>query len=303
MNKEFGKVALLVGGDTPEREVSLSSAQMVGRELELLCEEVVRFDPRDRDLTELHALQVDCAFIILHGGSGEDGRMQAALEMLGIPYTGPRHLACALAMDKTLSKQMWYHAGLPTAAWETVSDASDATLDKIELALGRDVFVKPNQGGSSNATQRACDRAGVTAAIQAALKQDDKVLVEQTVEGIELTYGIVGDQLLPGIRIEVDSGFYDYAAKYKLDTTRYICPPQLPRKLDSYAQQLARDAYRALQCSGWGRVDLMLSGHDFYLLEINTVPGMTDHSLVPQAAAAAGISNTELIRRILQLAA
>ncbi len=302
MSKEFGKVALLLGGDTPEREVSLSSAQMVGKELEQLCAEVVRFDPRDHNIAELRDLKTDCAFIILHGGSGEDGTVQAALEMMNIPFTGSRHLPCALAMDKTLSKQIWYLAGLPTASWKTVEDCSNDTLNEIELTLGHDVFVKPNCGGSSCATRRARNRAEVESAVQEALMLDSKVIVEQTVEGIELTYGIVGDLLLPGIRIEAASGVYDYAAKYELDTTRYICPPQVPKQLDDKAQQLAREAYRLLGCAGWGRVDLMISGHDLYLLEINTVPGMTSHSLVPQAAAAAGIDSTELIRRILRLA-
>lgn len=302
MSKRFGKIALIQGGDSPEREISLASAKMVGVQLDQLCTEVLRFDPRDRELCELTTAGVDAAFIILHGGIGEDGRVQAALELLGIPYTGPRHFGCAMAMDKNVSKLMWTDVELPTPPWLLVTDTNEETLDEIQLNLGLELFVKPNNGGSSLATAKVNNRDELATAILAALATDPKAIVEQAIGGMELTYGIVGDEVLPGIRIEVANGFYDYAAKYDLDTTKYICPPQIPAEVDAACRELSMKAFTALDCSGWGRVDLMVSGREPFLLEVNPVPGMTDHSLVPKAATVAGIAADELVARILELA-
>lgn len=300
MSAQFGKVALLHGGVSPEREVSLNSAVMVGRALDGMCEEVLRFDPAERSLAELLDEKVDLVFNILHGGAGEDGRIKSTLDMLGIPCTGSSYMASVVASDKNLSKLLWLNEGLPTAPWFMVTAADDKVLDEIELSLGHELFVKPNNGGSSIATTKVTDRQELVLAIAEALQVDDKVMVEQCVNGMELTYPLLGDELLPGIRIEVAENFYDYAAKYELGTTSYICPPQLVGEVDGEARSVALAAFQALGCSGWGRVDMMVSGREMFLLEVNTVPGMTDHSLVPRSAAVAGIDQRELVARILE---
>ena len=300
MSARFGKVAMLLGGDSTEREVSLSSAKSVGKALDEICAEVIRHDPQTDKLESLKEAGVESVFNILHGGAGENGMTQAALELMGIPFTGSRHLASALALDKDLSKTIWLHEGLATPLWIVATEVSEVTLDNIHLELGRDLFVKPNNGGSSVATRRVESREDLAEAISEALEVDDKALVEECVDGQELTYAIVGDELLPGIRIEVDEGFYDYEAKYESDKTRYVCPPNLPSSLDKVAQMMSRDAFKALGCTGWGRVDLIASGREVFLLEINTIPGMTEHSLVPKAAKARGWEMNELVGRILE---
>ena len=300
MSARFGKVAMLLGGDSTEREVSLSSAKSVGKALDEICAEVIRHDPQTDELASLKEAGVESVFNILHGGAGENGMIQAALELMGIPFTGSRHLSSALALDKDLSKTIWLHEGLATPLWVVATDASEETLDNIHLELGRDLFVKPNNGGSSVATRRVGSREDLAEAISAALEVDDKAMVEECVDGQELTYGIVGDELLPGIRIEVDEGFYDYEAKYESDKTRYVCPPNLPGNLDMIAQMMSRDAFKSLGCVGWGRVDLIACGREVFLLEINTIPGMTDHSLVPKAAKVRGWEMNELVGRILE---
>ena len=300
MSRNFGKIALLQGGDSPEREVSLMSAKQVGATLDELCTEVVRFDPSQRSMAELVGMKPDAVFNILHGGAGENGVMQAALEMLGISFTGSRHLACALAMDKNLSKTIWSQHFLPTPMWKAVDEVSGTVLDEIQFELGDDLFVKPNSGGSSLCSRRVSTREELSRMLEEVLQVDKLAMVEQFVGGLELTYGILGDQVLPGIRIEAATGFYDYEAKYEAETTRFICPPKLPRNLDETGAKLARQAFDLLGCHGWGRVDLMLSGQDMQLLEVNTVPGMTSHSLVPHAAAKAAVSFSDLVGRILE---
>lgn len=303
MSKDFGKVALLQGGTSPERDISLLSAKMVGEALDSICEEVVRFDTKERPVWELADMKVDAAFNILHGGEGENGVVQAALELMKVPYTGSRHLACALALDKDLCKTLWLHEALATPMWTVATDSDERTVDRIHLELGRDLFVKPNNGGSSIATRRVSGRDDLAEAIdQVVGTENDRALVEQSVDGVEITYAIVGDEILPGIRIEVESGFYDYDAKYVLDTTELICPPQLTGDLDEAARSLSLEAFRALGCEGWGRVDLMASGREVFLLEVNTIPGMTDHSLVPRAAREMGWDMPGLCGRILGLA-
>ena len=302
MGKAFGKVALLQGGDSPEREVSLSSAEEVGKALDAICEKVVRCDPASDDVTGLKGQGVERVFNILHGGAGENGVMQATLEMLGLPFTGSRHLACALAMDKNLSKTVWAHAGLPTPLWEVAKDAEADTVGEILVSLGSNLFVKPNSGGSSVATTRAKGRDELAAAIKAALEEDEAAIVEPLVRGMEVTYAILGDEVLPGIRVEVDDGFYDYEAKYESDKTRYVCPPGLPARLDERAREISMGAHRAIGCEGWSRVDLIVSGWEVFVLEVNAIPGMTSHSLVPKAAAQAGLGMEELVGRILEAA-
>lgn len=303
MSAEFGKVALIQGGNSPERDISLSSAKMVGEALEPVCDEVVRFDPQERPVWDLADMKVDAAFNILHGGEGENGVVQAALEIMKVPYAGSRHLACALAMDKDLCKTLWLHEALATPLWTVVSDSDERTVDRIHLELGRDLFVKPNNGGSSIATRRVTGRDDLAEAIDLVTgTENDRAIVEQSVDGVEITYGIVGDEVLPGIRIEVESGFYDYDAKYVLDSTRLVCPPELTGDLDEAARKLSLEAFRVLGCEGWGRVDLIASGREVFLLEVNTIPGMTDHSLVPRAARELGWDMSELCARILRTA-
>ena len=297
--KKYGKVALLQGGTSPEREISLSSAKEVGGALDRLCEKVVRIDPKTDEIWSLKDAGYQMVFNILHGGAGEDGCIQAVLELMEVPFTGSEHLACALAMDKDLSKTMWLHEGLATPMWVIATDASDATLDKIELELGQSLFVKPNNGGSSIATRKTESRTELADAIENALSFDSKVMVEEGIEGQELTYGIVGDEVLPGIKIEVDEGFYDYEAKYVSDTTRLICPTGLAEQIESLARELSLESFRCLGCVGWGRVDLVARGREVFLLEVNTIPGMTDHSLVPRAAKEKGWDMVELVDRIM----
>lgn len=299
----WGRIVLLEGGVSPERDVSLQSAANLAPALAGLCDELLRFDPQDRSLQELAALKPDCVFNILHGGAGENGEIQAALAALGLRATGSGARASMLAMDKRLSKLVWEDAGLGTPQWRVAADAKDATLDAIQLDLGDAVFVKPNSGGSSICAGPARGRREIAARLAAALAEDPEAMVEQLIEGIEVTYGVVGARVLPGIRIEVPQGFYDYQAKYVADDTRFICPPELPGDLDARARAAALRAYASLGCRGWGRVDLLVSGQDIHLLEVNTIPGMTSHSLVPLAARQDGMELPALLAAILQEAA
>ncbi|MBF2735242.1 MAG: D-alanine--D-alanine ligase [Betaproteobacteria bacterium AqS2] len=298
-----GRVVLLEGGVSPEREVSLQSGANLAPALAEICAELVRFDPQDRSLQELAALKPDCVFNILHGGPGENGEISAALAALGLRATGSGARASMLAMDKRLSKLVWEDEGLGTPQWLVATDATDATLDSIQLDLGDAVFIKPNSGGSSISAGPARGRQEIAARLAAALADDPEAMVEQLIEGVEVTYGIVGDRVLPGIRIEVPQGFYDYEAKYVSDDTRFICPPELPGDLDARARAAAQRAYASLGCRGWGRVDLIVSGQDIQLLEVNTVPGMTSHSLVPLAARKDGMELPALLAAILKEAA
>lgn len=302
MSKKYGRIVLLQGGVSPEREISLQSADNIAPALATLCDQLLRFDPQEKCMSELPSLKPDMVFNILHGGEGEDGTIQAALETFDIPVTGSHARACLLAMDKRLSKLVWEDEGLGTPPWRLATDLEPATLDAIQLDLGDAVFVKPNNGGSSQLASRAHGRDELTAAIKLVLDADCEALVEQLIDGIEVTYGIVGEQVLPGIRIEVPHGFYDYRAKYIADDTRFICPPDLPGDLDARASALSLRAYQALGCSDWGRVDMLISGQDLHLLEINTIPGMTSHSLVPQAARQAGMELPQLLEAIMESA-
>ena len=303
MSKAFSKVVLLQGGDSPEREVSLTSAKNVEQSLLRLCDEVVCFDPAEKNIAELKDIAPDIVFNILHGGAGEDGRIQATLNQMGLKVTGSNYYASALAMDKNLCKLIWASEELPTPSWLLVNDTNQDTLDAVLLELGNEVFVKPNNGGSSIATTKVTNRQELEDAIKQAQQAGNKdILVEQTISGMELTYSIVGQKVLPGIRIEVSDGFYDYAAKYEKETTRYISPPQIEQSIDKECQELALKAFKAIGCYGWGRVDFMVNGREPLLLEINTIPGMTSHSLVPKAANAAGIEFDQLITQILELA-
>ena len=304
MSRKFGRVALLLGGDSPEREISLRSGDRVARALEECCEEVVRFDPGERALSELLQIAPERAFVILHGGSGEDGRVQSWLELAGIPYTGSGPRACALAIDKRASLAIWQAAGLPVGKW-LIADA-DCPPDALAAMIGRlgafPLFVKPNCGGSSVACGRADNLEELRELVGAVAQTDEQVLIESFFAGAELTYAVVEGQTLPGIQIGAAGDFYDYQAKYESDSTSYECPPPLPKPRQLQLQQLAERAFKMLGCRSWGRVDLLADERECKLLEVNTVPGMTSHSLVPKAAAVAGVEYRDLIACILEQA-
>ena len=297
----FGKVAVLMGGPSAEREVSLKSGNAV---LAALKRQDVDAHGIDADKSTLRLLEdggFDRVFIVLHGRWGEDGVIQGALEVLDIPYTGSGVLGSALGMDKLRSKYLWSAAGIPTPEYDMLEPGID--LGKVATKLGLPMFVKPAREGSSLGISKAKTVAELKAAWETAAKYDDQVIAERFIDGAELTCGILGDRALPLIRIETDREFYDYEAKYILDTTRYLCPCGLPADRERAIQALAQRAFDALGCSGWGRVDFMLDkAGQAYALEVNTVPGMTDHSLVPKAAKQAGIDFDQLVLRILETA-
>ena len=297
----FGKVAVLYGGKSAEREVSLKSGGMVLAALRKKGVDAHPFDPKDRDLQDLVRERFARVFIALHGRFGEDGTVQGVLEWLGIPYTGSGVLASALAMDKLRTKRLWAAEGLPSARYEVLDKTSD--LKAVAKRLGTPLFVKPANEGSSVGMSKVRKGADLEEAFALAVNYDPVVLAEKFIDGPELTVAILGEQVLPIIRIETPREFYDYEAKYIADDTRYLIPCGLPARKEKELQALSLKAFRALGCRGWGRVDLMLDkrGRPF-LLEVNTSPGMTDHSLVPMAARAVGISYEDLCVKVLELA-
>lgn len=298
---DFGKVAVLLGGKSAEREVSLNSGAMVLAALRSRGVDAHPFDPAEQGLDVLMDQRFERAFIVLHGRFGEDGTLQGVLEWLGIPYTGSGVLASALAMDKLRTKLLWQASGLPTPPCELLH--AEADLDAVAARLGLPIMVKPVNEGSSLGMSKVREARGLDEAFALAVNYDRVVMAEKFVEGPELTVGILVDQALPIIKLETPRDFYDYQAKYISDDTRYIIPCGLPQARERELQALCLEAFRALGCSGWGRVDLMLDAEGApYLLEVNTAPGMTDHSLVPMAAQAAGMSYADLCLRILEAA-
>ena len=299
---QYGKVAVLLGGDSAEREVSLNSGNAVLNALLRQGVDAFAFDPAERPLTDLITLNVDRALIMLHGRGGEDGSMQGALQLLKIPYTGSRVLGSALAMDKIHTKQVWQSLGLPTAKHEIAdkrhfeAGKCSAIMDK----LGDEVMVKPAREGSSIGMARVTSAKQLETAIQDAFKYDNQVLLEQYIDGPEFTVSVLQGQALPSIRMSTPHTFYDYAAKYQDNTTEYYCPSGLSEEQEVQLAKLAARAFDAVSGSGWGRVDVMQDNQrQFYLLEANTVPGMTEKSLVPKAAKVAGLSFDELVLSIL----
>ncbi|OGA29606.1 MAG: D-alanine--D-alanine ligase [Betaproteobacteria bacterium RIFCSPLOWO2_02_FULL_65_24] len=299
--KAFGKVAVLLGGRSAEREVSLKSGGMVLSALRARGVDAHPFDPQKRGLAELIAEKFDRVFIVLHGRYGEDGTIQGALELLGIPYTGSGVLASALAMDKWRAKLVWQAAGIPTPRYELLTRVSDFKAVAARLSLP--LMVKPANEGSSIGMSKVRAASGLDEAYALAANYDSVVLAEQFIDGIELTAAVLGGEALPLIRLETPREFYDYEAKYVADDTRYIIPSGLAADAERAVQRQALAAFNALGCSGWGRVDLMLdaAGKPWFI-EVNTSPGMTDHSLVPMAARHAGLSFEDLAVRILELA-
>jgi D-alanine-D-alanine ligase len=298
---QFGKVAVLLGGRSAEREVSLKSGGMVLKALRSRGIDAHAFDPAERRLEDLLKERFERAFIALHGRFGEDGTIQGILEWLGIPYTGSGVLASALAMDKLRTKRIWAAEKLPTPAYQALGD--DTNFRIAARRLGLPLMVKPASEGSSIGMSKVRAATKLEEAYRLAARYDRVVIAEQFIEGMELTGAILGEQALPLIKLETPRDFYDYEAKYLADDTRYIVPCGLPAAKERELQALCLAAFRALGCSGWGRVDLMLNKRGRpYLLEVNTSPGMTDHSLVPMAARAVGLSYEDLCVRILETA-
>ena len=308
--KALGKVAVLMGGWSSEREVSLMSGNGV---LEALRSEGVdahAFDPKEQNLFELKSQGFERCFITLHGALGEDGAIQGALEILGIPYTGTGVMASAIGMDKVMTKRIWEARNIPTPAYELIHarDVNEKCLEGVVKKLGLPLIVKPSQDGSSMGVVKVERASEMLAAVQEAAKYGDLILCEQFIAGEELTCAVLGRgeqaRVLPIIRIAAPQGEYNYENKYFSNDTQYECPAALPEAETQKIQKLVLQAYLALECRGWSRVDVMVDAktREPYLLEINTSPGMTSHSLVPMAARAVGMSYAQLCVEMLKAA-
>jgi D-alanine-D-alanine ligase len=299
--KAFGKVAVLLGGRSAERDISLKSGGMVLSALRKSGVDAHAFDPQDRGLEELIKQGFDRVFIALHGRFGEDGTVQGALEYLGLPYTGSGVMASALAMDKWRTKLLWQAAGIPTPPYELMTAQMD--FPGLASRLGLPLMVKPAREGSSIGMSKVDSVEKIQPAYELAARYDPVIVAEAFIEGFEVTAAILNDEPLPLIRLETPRVFYDYEAKYFAQDTRYLCPSGLPAAQESAVQARALAAFRLLGCSGWGRADVMIDrAGNPYFLEVNTIPGMTDHSLVPMAARARGIAFEELVLTILESA-
>jgi D-alanine-D-alanine ligase len=300
------KVAVLMGGASAEREVSLMSGQGVLDALRSQGVDAHPFDPSLRELADLKHEGFSCCFIALHGRFGEDGTVQGALELLGIPYTGSGVMASSIAIDKVMTKRIWRAENLPTPAWQLV-DSVQATVQAFDV-LGSPMIVKPAREGSTIGLTKVTNADQCAAAYELAALHDSEVLCEQFISGDEVTIAVLGSdqsaRTLPVVRIVAPEGNYDYEAKYFTDTTQYLVPCGLPEGEEVRIQELVLQAYRTLGCRGWGRADVMVDARTRkpYLLEINTSPGMTGHSLVPMAARAAGISYPSLCLELIRYA-
>ena len=298
---KFGKVAVMLGGKSAEREVSLNSGAAVLAALQRSGVDAHAFDPATRGLHELQEQGFKRVFIALHGRFGEDGTVQGALELMGIPYTGSGVMASALAMDKFRTKLVWQAMNLPIPDYALLTPASD--WDAVVRQLGLPLFVKPANEGSSVGISKVKTLADLPAAYAEAAKHDSIVLAERFVGGGEYTVAILGDRALPVIKIVPATEFYDYDAKYLRNDTQYLCPSDLTAEKEAEMQHLAQQAFALIGGAGWGRVDFLKDeAGKLYLLEINTSPGMTDHSLVPMAARVSGKSFEQLVVEILGLA-
>jgi D-alanine-D-alanine ligase len=297
---QFGRVGLLVGGESAERDVSLDGGKAVLAALERMQIEVEMFDGGPALFTAINEGRIDRVFNLVHGPGGEDGTIQGALQLMGVPVTGSGLLGSALSMDKVHSKWVWERRGIntpPFSLFKRDEQVPDDIIDKWGLPL----FVKPAGLGSSIGITRVEKAGELPAAVELANQYSESIIVEPEVKGSEYFAGIVGELVLPLIRIETPHKFYDYEAKYESDDTQYFCPCGLPADLEAEMKALSLEAFEALDCSGWGRVDFILdeTGKAWFL-EANTTPGMTSHSLVPQAAAQMGIDFDELVWRILE---
>lgn len=298
VTKQFGKVAVLLGGNSAEREISLMSGSAVLAALQGAGVDAHAFDPAERDLHILKEEGFDRAFVALHGRGGEDGTVQGALELMGIPYTGSGVMASAIGMDKWRTKLVWMSSGLPTPRFEILHRDSD--WNAVVAKLGLPIFVKPVHEGSSMGATKVTEASQLQGAWELAARFDSLVLAEEFVEGQELTAPFLNDQALPLVRIVAPDGNYDYQHKYFTDDTQYFCPSGLPADLEQEIQAAVVRCAKVLGCRGWGRADLILRADgSFTLLEINTAPGMTNHSLVPMSAQVAGWSFEALCLEIL----
>jgi D-alanine-D-alanine ligase len=304
---DLGKVAVLMGGRSAEREVSLMSGTGVLKALQSRGVDAHAFDPAERDLSELKARGFARCFIALHGRFGEDGTVQGALELLGIPYTGSGVMASSISIDKVTTKRVWLADGLPTPRYRLLRRGAYAREQVVAVPdeLGLPMIVKPAREGSSIGVTKVEGYSGMVDAVEAAARLDADVLCEQFIAGDEVTCPVLGTgdaaRALPVIRIVAPAGNYDYQNKYFTDDTQYLVPCGLPAGEEARIQELVLRAYRVLGCRGWGRIDVMIDGatREPYLLEINTSPGMTGHSLVPMSARAAGISYEDLCLQLL----
>jgi len=296
--ERFGRVAVLFGGTSAEREISLISGQAVLASLQAQGIAAEAFDPAERAIADVTAY--DRAFIVLHGRGGEDGTLQGALELLGVPYTGSGVLASALGMDKARTKQLWLGCGLPTPAYRRLH--ADTDFAAVASELGLPLMIKPAREGSSIGMRKVETLAELPEAYAFAARYDSDIIAERWVTGREYTIVILGDRALPVIRLQPHQShsFYDYEAKYQANDTQYLCPCGLNAEDEQRLQAVALEAFAAVGARGWGRIDAMQDQEGrFWLLEVNTVPGMTDHSLVPMAARAAGMDFDALTRTIL----
>ncbi len=301
------KIAVLMGGTSAEREVSLESGRAVVAGLQAAGWDAQGVDTRDYPVQSLKEQGFTRAFIALHGRGGEDGTLQAVLEFSGMPYTGSGVMASAITMDKARSKWLWQGRGLPTSQFvcltrqQMAGGLDQATRQAID-ALGLPLFVKPGNEGSSVGISRVNHQEQLLNALELAFQYDNEVLVEAFLSGAEYTVAIIGDKVLPSIRIKAKTEFYDYNAKYLADDTEYFCPSGLDEQQQIALNELVMAAWHSLGCTGWGRVDVMMDGDgNFQLLEVNTSPGMTSHSLVPMAAKQAGMEFSQLVTMILEL--
>jgi D-alanine-D-alanine ligase len=306
----LGKVAVLMGGSSAERPVSLMSGEGVLTALRSQGVDAHAFDPAERELTELKHEGFARCFVALHGRHGEDGTVQGALELLGIPYTGSGVMASAVAMDKVMTKRLWIAEGLATPAWRLLGAGQHERLDVVQVpdSLGLPLIVKPAREGSSFGVSKVAGYSGMMEAVTLAAQYDPDVLCEEFIDGDEVTCPVLGQgstaTALPVIRIQAPDGNYDFEHKYISNDTRYLVPSGLPEAEELEIQRLVVEAYRLLGCRGWGRADLMIRASDRkpFLLEMNTSPGMTSHSLVPKSAGAAGISYEQLCLQLLAAA-
>jgi D-alanine-D-alanine ligase len=304
--KAFGKVGVLFGGRSAEREVSIMSGTGVLQALQSKGIDAHGFDPAERSLAELAAEKFDRVFIALHGRYGEDGSLQGALEQLGIPYTGSGVMASAVAMDKITTKKIWLQHGLPTPKYAVLTPDTD--LAQVAATLELPLFVKPPHEGSTIGITKVTEAGELKTAYDLASQFDEEVLVEEFVEGRELTVTVLGRgktaRALPIVEIVAPQGNYDYQNKYFTDDTKYYCPAQVDEATTSEIQRIAVDAFNAIGCEGWARVDVLLRASDNkpFLLEANTAPGMTGHSLVPMAGRAIGLEYADLCVEILRTA-
>ncbi|MFT6968227.1 MAG: D-alanine-D-alanine ligase [Cellvibrionaceae bacterium] len=300
--KRFGRVGVLYGGTSAERDVSLASGHAIIAACNRLGVDVVDLELTENVIQTITAADIDTALIALHGGIGEDGRLQALLELMGITYTGSDVASCAIAMNKLISKRIWRGINLPTPSFYQLDESSN--FEKVLKDLNGSAIVKPASEGSSIGMAIVHSVDELKKAFSEAHKYDALVFAEELLKGPEYTVGLLAGEVLPAIKLETDNVFYDYEAKYLSDETRYICPCGLSDAKEREIRELSRWAFESLDCRGWGRVDLMVgSDGEFKVLEVNTVPGMTSHSLVPMAAKAAGYSFDDLVSRILMATA